>query len=572
MHSENYQAQPQPPEPPQEDPAPDSGMFVEGNSTQFSKVTSLSKLHDWSSSAKELIDTMPLPWTRGLLYFLLVFIAIALPWAFLYQMDEIGTARGRLEFKGDTIKREADIEGSVAVLKVYVKKGDPVKAGQPIMELDSKGVREQIDRAQLKLDGERQHLNQLALMKNQVGLGTSAQQQQNQAQLLEKQSQIAQAQQSVSGLEANVDRQAGEKLAQLHQAEQTLIDRQASYNLQKAEKLTQVHQSQQAIVDAQTNYVMAQRRFKDAMNENKRYRKLFKSGAIAEVKVKEVEGIAQEKQQLLHQAQANLQQSKLRLTEQQDNYQKLLQQAQSDITLAKLRLTEQQQNYHKSLQQVKSEISLAKLRLTEQQRGSQTLAKGGSLAILSTERQLKEIQTQIVTQQSEIDRDKAQISFLTQQLDKYTIKADIDGTIFELPIAREGAVVQPKQLLAEIAPNTGSLVFKGDIAANQSESIRSGDLKDVKLKFDEFPFESYDTVKGQLSWVAPNSKITATTQGNITSYDIEVKLGQSCIQHEGKCIPFKSGQPATAEIIIRHRRIIDFVLDPFKKLGQENGG
>jgi hemolysin D len=487
--------------------------------SRFEDNTTLSKL-DWSNSASELIDTMPIPWTRGLLYFLLVFISIFLPWAFLYKMDEIGTARGRLEFKGDTVKREANIEGSVAVLKVPVKKGDRVKAGQIIMELDSKGVREQIYQTQLKLDGEHQRLNQLALMKNQIGLGTNAQQQQNQAQLLEKQSQISQAKQSFS-------------------------DRQASYNLQKLEKLTQIRQSQQKVIDSQTNYILSQRRFKDAQNEHNRYQKLYQTGAIAEIKVKEIEGIAQEKKQILQQAQANLHQSKFQLTEQQDNYQKLIQQAQSDITQAKLRLT-------------------------EQQRGSATLIKGGNLALLVTERQLKEIQSQIVTLQSEIDRDKAQVIFLTKQLDKYTIKADLDGTIFELPIVREGAVVQPKQLIAEIAPNTNGLVFKGEIDATQSESLRSGEQKDVKLKFDEFPFESYDIVKGKLTWVSPNSKITPSPQGNLTSYNIEVQLNQSCIKHEDKCVPFKSGQPATAEIVIRNRKIIDFVLDPFRKLANQN--
>lgn len=486
---------------------------------KFTGRTTPSKI-DWSNSATELVDTMPVPWTRGLLYCLLLFITIFLPWAFLYKMDEIGTARGRLEFQGDTIKREANIEGSVAVLKVHVKKGDRVKAGQVIMELDAKNVREQIAQIQLKLNGEYQRLNQLTLMKNQVGLGTNAQQQQNQAQLLEKQSQISQAKQAFS-------------------------DRQASSNLQKVEKLTQIRQSQQKIVDAKTTNLLAQRRFKDAQNENNRYRKLYKTGAVAEIKVKEIEGIAQEKKQLLVQAQANLQQSKLQLTEQQDNYQKLRQQAQSDI-------------------------AQAKLRLTEQQRGSATLMKGGNLAILVTERQLKEIQTQIVTAQSEINRDRAQLIFFTNQLTKYTIKADSNGTIFELPITREGAVVQPKQLIAEIAPTTTGLVFKGEIDATQSESLRSGEKKEVKLKFDEFPFESYDIVKGQLAWISPNSKITASPQGTLITYNIEVKLNQSCIKHEDKCIPFKSGQPATAEIVIRNRKIIDFVLDPFRKLANQS--
>ena len=34
--------------------------------------------NDWSNSAIDLIDTVPLPWTRGLFYFLLLVVAIVL--------------------------------------------------------------------------------------------------------------------------------------------------------------------------------------------------------------------------------------------------------------------------------------------------------------------------------------------------------------------------------------------------------------------------------------------------------------------------------------------------------------
>ncbi|WP_309743903.1 HlyD family efflux transporter periplasmic adaptor subunit [Chamaesiphon sp. OTE_20_metabat_361] len=245
-----------------------------------------------------------------------------------------------------------------------------------------------------------------------------------------------------------------------------------------------------------------------------------------------------------------------------------MQQSRADIEQANLRLAEQQQIYQGTIARTQSDIAQAKLRFTEQQRGYQSLTKGGNIAVLKTEQQSKEIQSQIATLQSEIARDRAQGNFLTQQLQKYTIHANTDGTIFELPIDREGAVVQPKQLLAEIAADTSGLVFKGEIPATESESLRTSTIqKEVKLKFDEFPFESYDVVKGKLIWIAPNSKLSQTPQGSrVANYEIEVQLGQSCIRHEQKCIPFKSGQPATAEIVIRNRRIIDFLLDPFKKL------
>ena len=37
-----------------------------------------------------------------------------------------------------------------------------------------------------------------------------------------------------------------------------------------------------------------------------------------------------------------------------------------------------------------------------------------------------------------------------------------------------------------------------------------------------------------------------------------------------QCIPLRPGDTVTAEVVVRQRRIIDFVLDPFKKL--QKGG
>ncbi|MDV2997807.1 MAG: hypothetical protein N4J56_007512 [Chroococcidiopsis sp. SAG 2025] len=45
--------------------------------TQSESAESVSD--DWSSLTKELIDTLPQVWTRGLLYFLVLFVAIVLP-------------------------------------------------------------------------------------------------------------------------------------------------------------------------------------------------------------------------------------------------------------------------------------------------------------------------------------------------------------------------------------------------------------------------------------------------------------------------------------------------------------
>ncbi len=551
-------------------PTPSQDLAVFNSETSFGLVpTGLTQLTDWSTAAKEVIDGVPLPWTRGLFYFLLAFVGVFIPWASFFQMDEIGTAKGRLEVIGDTIKREADVDGSVTVTKVLVKQGDAVKKGQVLMELDTKNIRDQVQQNQVKLEGQQQRLNQLLLMNNQLSIAISTQQQQNQAQLLEKQAQIAQAEQNLTNLRNSYNTQDGEKKAQLNQAEQTVQDRRGGLNLQKQEKITQINQAKRTIMDSTAAYQVAVNRLRDAQAEARRFNQLYKSGAIPEVKSREVESLAKERNQSKLQAEANLQQAKLRYREQQDSYSKLVQQVQADVQQSKLRLTEQQGTYQRTVGQLKSDITQAQLRLVEQQRSLQSLVQGGKLAVGKSEQQLKEVQSQVTMLRTDIEQSKNLSTTLNRQLAKYIIRADVDGRIFELPITREGSVVQPKQLIAEIAPQTNQamdLIFKGDIPASQSESLRTTTNKNVKLKFEEFPFESYGIVNGKLIWISPNSKLVASPSGNVVNYEVRVALAQSCIKYRGDCLPFKSGQPAMAEIIIRKRRIIDLITAPFTKL------
>jgi hemolysin D len=51
------------------------------------------------------------------------------------EVDETGTARGRLEPQGKTVKLDAPVAGTVAEIKV--KEGEEIEAGQPLLVLES---------------------------------------------------------------------------------------------------------------------------------------------------------------------------------------------------------------------------------------------------------------------------------------------------------------------------------------------------------------------------------------------------------------------------------------------------
>jgi HlyD family secretion protein len=89
----------------------------------------------------------------------------------------------------------------------------------------------------------------------------------------------------------------------------------------------------------------------------------------------------------------------------------------------------------------------------------------------------------------------------------------------------------------------------------------------VKVKFDAYPYQDYGVIEGTLTSISPDTK---TEPNQPPVYQLEVELEQSYVIENNEEIPFKPGQTATADIIIRQRRIADVLLEPLQKF-QKNG-
>ncbi|GAB1541071.1 HlyD family type I secretion periplasmic adaptor subunit [Scytonema sp. NUACC21] len=479
------------------------------------EINAASEANDWHYGTEELLDALPRPWARSLLYLLLGFCAMAIPWTILSKVDETGSARGRIEPKGATQKIDSPTLGSVRAVKV--KEGEKVKAGQILVELESDVLQSNLQQTYAKLQGLQTQQASLEVLKNQLMLSVRTQQQQNQAQELAK-------------------------LAQVEQARQNLNALKTAYNIQKEEKLAKVNQMQQALDSSKAAYKVAFVRFQGAQEKVPRYKKAYEDGAISQDRFNEVKQSEKESSERLIQAQ-------------------------TEILQAQSGLQEQQSIYEKALHQAKSEIQQASLRLQQEERSYQSLIHTGKLASLKTEEQLKELQAKTDSLQSEIAQTQSQITSLKIQLQERLVRSPIDGVIFELPVAKPGAVLQAGERVAQIAPKNAGLVLKAKMPSTESGFLKAG--MSVKIKFDAYPFQEYGIVQGKVTWISPDSKTSETPQGNIETYELEVALDESYLHNGNKHIPITPGQTATAEVIVRQRRVIDFLLDPFKKLQKE---
>jgi hemolysin D len=471
---------------------------------------------EWSPYAEDQINALPQAWTRGLLYFLIAFAAIALPWSMLSSVDETGVARGRIEPKGATQRLDSPAAGTVAAVRV--QEGQTVTKGQVLVELEADVLRTDLQQAQAKLAGQTSQLNQLEILKTQVLSTLSVQAQQNQAQASEKFSQVGQARQSLSASQANAP-------------------------LQEAEKLAQVEQAEARLNAAQTDLIRTENRYHKDLDEVKRYQKLAAAGVVPAVKVVELERSADESRRFRDQSTAEVQQGQKSLLEKENSYRGLKQKLQS----------EQQQ---------------AALRLQEQQNGETTISKAGELALLKNQEQFKQLESQANTLKSDLKQSQSQLQSLNLQLEKRIVRSPVTGTIFELPVKKAKSFVQTGQLIAQIAPQNAPLIVKAQVPSSNSGFLKVG--QPVKLKFDAYPFQDYGVVSGRLQWLSPDSKVVQVNGTQAEVFDLVVTLNQPFIQSPTKKILLTPGQAVTAEVIVRQRRIIDFLLDPFKKL-QEGG-
>jgi HlyD family secretion protein len=467
---------------------------------------------DWSPDLTDQLNTLPKVWTRGLLYFVALFSAIALPWAFLAKVDETGVARGRIEPRGATQRIDAPASGMVSV--VHVKEGQIVQQGQILLELETDELQTDLQQAQGKLGGQINQLNQLELLKNQVLGSLGVQAQQTQAQIFEKESQV-------------------------NQARQTLASGESSLPIQAAEKQAQVDQASAKFNAAQKDLIRTENLYRKDVDEIQRYRQLAKVGGAAVIEVTRAERTAEESRRLRDQAEAEVQQAQQRLVEQQASYQRLSQKLQ----------TEQQ---------------LAALQLEEQQGGQVSLSKTGELALLKNQERLRELNGQIVALKTQVNQSRNQVKVLNLQLRKRSVRSPVTGTIFELPITKNKAFLQAGQTIAQIAPQNVPLIVKAQIPSANSGFLKVG--QPVKLKFDAYPFQDYGTQSGRVQWISPNSTLKTIGNAQIEVFNLEVIMDQPYLQTSSKRIMLSPGQSVSAEVIVRQRRIIDFLLDPFRKL------
>lgn len=494
----------------------ESSLSTENTANRINLPTEVT---DWSPSLQNLLDQPPAMLPKGMIMCGIAFFLVFMTWAWFGKIEEVGKAQGKLVPKGETYKVESVELGKIS--RIAVKEGEQVKAGQILAELDTTLALKEVERLEQLLSSSKIELSQKEALLERVYLE------------VETHGRIATAETLGQRLAINSAQNKAQILRQL-------------LGQQTAEiKAYQSRQKQLASVPK-----ISQERFEQVTIELEAHEERL-------ARLKELEANGGVSKEFIFQAEQAQRQTQLQLIENKvqeiTNVNEQVFQAEQSLR----DLNEQKTQNQGELASALKEVAQLEAELNRKQAER-------SRIMLEAEQKSQQLQldiTQIETKIAETENLLA--SAQTKLQDKY-LKSPIDGVVLSLNVKNVGKVFNAGETIAEISPQESPLILSAIIPTQESGFIEVG--MPVQVKLDAYSYQDFGTILGEVISISadaePDEKLGLV-------YQVEVALEQDYVWKDRKSVHFKPGQTATADIVMRRRRVIDIFLDPIKQIQKD---
>ncbi|HBB33954.1 MAG TPA: HlyD family secretion protein [Cyanobacteria bacterium UBA8803] len=199
---------------------------------------------------------------------------------------------------------------------------------------------------------------------------------------------------------------------------------------------------------------------------------------------------------------------------------------------------------------------------------AQELAQGASmLATLSKEREA--LLQQQIGLHNELTRDRQELQQVETELTHTIIRAPVTGIIQQLNLRNSDQLVQPGDLIAQVAPDRLPLVVKAYVAPQDIGRVEIG--QSVTMKVSGCPYPDYGTLKGTVTTISPDTAALPSTTPNPAVQDQPKPLSnaryeitiQSQVQFLGskeRICHLQAGMDGSANIVTRRETVLLFLM------------
>jgi hemolysin D len=212
--------------------------------------------------------------------------------------------------------------------------------------------------------------------------------------------------------------------------------------------------------------------------------------------------------------------------------------------------------------ELERDLATQRARLMESQAMLRESEQARAAFRAETTRQLTDRNAQATTRRQQFSADHSKAS----QRERLTqLTAPVDGVVQQLAMHTTGGVVTTAQPLMIVVPDSPSVTAEVTIANQDIGFVNAGQTATVKL--DTFTYTRYGTVEATVDVVTADA-VTDEKKGSY--YPAILTLSQKEMDIDGKRVPLSPGMTLTAEIKTGKRRVIEYLLSPVQRAGNES--
>ncbi|MGC1303733.1 MAG: HlyD family efflux transporter periplasmic adaptor subunit [Caulobacteraceae bacterium] len=201
-------------------------------------------------------------------------------------------------------------------------------------------------------------------------------------------------------------------------------------------------------------------------------------------------------------------------------------------------------------------------------------------AILDLQRQMTQTQDQEAGLNSEMEVARAQAAqnraSIQQRMAAVSTQrvtlavAPVSGRVVAVPV-NVGQTVGVGTTIAIMTPSHSTLIAELFIPSKSSGLIAPGQR--VNLKYQAFPFRIFGLTRATIIDVS-KTVLAPTEVGSVTLsvtepvFKVHARLDSFVLKAYGRVIPLRPGMLLNGDVILAHRSLIDWILDPLRAIGK----
>lgn len=193
--------------------------------------------------------------------------------------------------------------------------------------------------------------------------------------------------------------------------------------------------------------------------------------------------------------------------------------------------------------------------INNKQSAQQTAGKIKELSVQKSEK-LKELNIAVIASCNDL------VDNIKTWEQKYVFKAPFNGKVQFLKFWVNNQFIQSGELMFTVIPQMGKPFGQVVIPSFGAGKVQLG--QEVIIKLENYPYNEYGSVKGQVNSVSLSANTSKTEKGDIESYLVTVDFPNNLRTNYGAVLNASLETKGTAEIITKDRRLIERFFDNLK--------